>query len=180
MNSGVGASMVVKSRSRLFKLENEVLWKHVGVGDLTGGRWIQVPRLSEREAILKKQVHDGHGHFRCQSTWARLYLNYWWTNAYQEVKDYVKSCYLCQLSSRIPKRDAPNSIDVAHIFQRWGLIIWALLRRVKMETNILSWQWNITVKDGTIAIRIDRSKNDNDFIKRTEYERVFILLQKCK
>ena len=38
----------------------------------------------------------------------------------------------------------------------------------------------IHVKDGTIAIRIDRSKNDNDFIKRTEYERVFILLQKCK
>ena len=35
----------------------------------------------------------------------------------------------------------------------------------------------VYVKDGTIAIRSDRPKNDNDFIKRTEYERVFILLQ---
>ena len=39
---------------------------------------------------------------------------------------------------------------------------------------------NPIVKNGTIAIRINKSKNDNDFIKRTEYERVFILLQKCK
>ena len=47
------------------------------------------------------------------------------------------------------------------------------------QTTIVKDQRTL-VKDGTIAIRIDRSKNDNDFIKRTEYERVFILLQKCK
>lgn len=115
------ASQMVKNKSRQFKVDDQGrLWRHVGVGGSRGGRWILVVKLQERLAILK-EVHDGHGHFGCQSTWARLYMNYWWNNAYQDIKEYISTCYECQVSGSLPKREAPNKIDVAHIFERWGV-----------------------------------------------------------
>lgn len=111
----------VKVKSRQFRVEeNGTLWRHVGVGDSTGGRWLLVPKLNERERILK-EVHDGHGHNGCQSTWSRLYVNYLWSNSYEKIKLYIKSCYLCQLAERKPRREAPNKMDVMHIFERWGV-----------------------------------------------------------
>lgn len=112
----------IKLKARQYRVDEvEVFWRHVGVGLLVGGRWIRMAKLREREDIIK-QVHDGHGHYGCQSTWGRLYLNYWWSNAYDDVKNYIKSCYLCQLADKMPRREALNKIDVMHIFERWGFV----------------------------------------------------------
>ncbi|KAG1614235.1 hypothetical protein G6F46_007107 [Rhizopus delemar] len=86
-----------------------------------GDRYVKVPRIDERVTVLK-EVHDGHGHFGQEATWKRLYMNYWWPNAYNEVRDYVKSCESCQLFSYLPaKEPLIGKIPVRSLFERFGV-----------------------------------------------------------
>ncbi|KAG1034658.1 hypothetical protein G6F43_013366 [Rhizopus delemar] len=86
-----------------------------------GDRYVKIPRIQERLSLLK-ELHDGHGHFGQEATWKRLYMYYWWSKAYEEVKDYVKSCEECQLFGYLPDK-LPNAgkIPVNGLFERFGI-----------------------------------------------------------
>ncbi|KAG1119462.1 hypothetical protein G6F61_009915 [Rhizopus arrhizus] len=108
----------IKNRSLKYVVVENKLYRKIGRG--SEARLVLVPKRGEREAVIK-QCHDGHGHFGCDSTWSRMYVNYWWPSAYQDVKDYVSTCYQCQINSSVPPRYAPGKIDVFHLFERFGL-----------------------------------------------------------
>ena len=105
----------IKERAKNYKLEEGRLYR------LIGQRCVRVPYPVERTQILT-EVHDGHGHYGQQATWARLYLNYWWPGVYDEVKQYVNSCHQCQIFSSIPRTPpASNQIKVQELFERFAL-----------------------------------------------------------
>ncbi|EIE75604.1 hypothetical protein RO3G_00308 [Rhizopus delemar RA 99-880] len=93
-------------------------------GDLfrkIGDRFVKVPTIHER-ALLLKEVHDGHGHYGQDATWKRLYLQYWWPKAYEETKNYVKSCVPCQLFANLPENlPVVGKVPVNHLFERFGI-----------------------------------------------------------
>ena len=75
LKTGVSDSKSIKTRSRLYMIKEDILLRRVGVGLMPGGRWVKIPKVSKRVGVLK-EVHDGHGHYGYQCTWARSYMNY--------------------------------------------------------------------------------------------------------
>lgn len=86
-----------------------------------GSRFVNIPSIQRRKEVLQ-EVHDGHGHFGQEATWKRLYGHYWWPKAYEEVKDYVKSCESCQMFAYLPEQlPASGKIPVNNLFERFGV-----------------------------------------------------------
>ncbi|KAG0736676.1 hypothetical protein G6F23_010807 [Rhizopus arrhizus] len=112
--ANVSRKIKIASRKYTISEKNELLRR-------VGQRQVKVPKISERQSVMK-EVHDGHGHFGQDATWARLYSNYWWPLAYKEVKEYVKSCEPCQLYVYVPKKvQALGSVLINSLFERFAV-----------------------------------------------------------
>ncbi|KAG1145640.1 hypothetical protein G6F37_012113 [Rhizopus arrhizus] len=112
--ANVSRKIKIASRKYTISEKNELLRR-------VGQRQVKVPKISERQSVMK-EVHDGHGHFGQDATWARLYSNYWWPQAYKEVKEYVKSCEPCQLYAYVPKKvQALGSVLINSLFERFAV-----------------------------------------------------------
>ncbi|KAG0913975.1 hypothetical protein G6F57_011256 [Rhizopus arrhizus] len=107
----------LRLRASKFKLNEEgQLYKR-----LKPERYIKIPKITEREAVLR-EVHDGHGHFGQEATWARMYSGYWWPGAYQDVKDYVASCTKCQVYARAStKTPLVGTVPITSLFERFAI-----------------------------------------------------------
>lgn len=104
-----------KTRSMKYKFQDNHLYRQVG------RRYLLVPHISERIGILK-EVHDGHGHYGIHATWARLYSQYWWPNAYENMKKYVGSCDACQLFSNIQDKNPPiRQVKTVNLFEQFSI-----------------------------------------------------------
>ncbi|CEP10491.1 hypothetical protein, partial, partial [Parasitella parasitica] len=87
-----------------------------------GQRWLKVPFLDERKQVLI-ELHDGHGHFGQQATWARVYKDYWWPGVYEQVREFVKTCQPCQLfgdkyNTNPPRR---NVVQGLKLFEQFSI-----------------------------------------------------------
>jgi hypothetical protein len=85
-----------------------------------GNRLVYVPPLDERSGVIK-HLHDGHGHFGIQSTWARLYHTHWWPSAFQDVKDYIARCIPCGVYAPVKKQPSLGHVPVSSLFQRFSI-----------------------------------------------------------
>ncbi|KAG1135494.1 hypothetical protein G6F37_012849 [Rhizopus arrhizus] len=84
-------------------------------------RMVLIPKMAERNGIIA-MVHNGHGHFGQEATWSRLYNQYWWPTAYEEVKEYVKTCHECQIFANIPSKvSLHGKVPVHHLFERFAI-----------------------------------------------------------
>ncbi|KAG1394856.1 hypothetical protein G6F58_012053 [Rhizopus delemar] len=84
-------------------------------------RMVLISKIDDRQDILM-QVHNGHGHYGQEATWSRLYKQYWWPTAYEEVKEYVRSCHECQMLSNVPNKVALHgNVPVNHLFERFAI-----------------------------------------------------------
>lgn len=103
-----------KRLSLKYAYDNGILYRKVGQ------RLVCVPCIEERPKILT-EVHDGHGHFGINATWARLYKDYWWPKCYEEVHNYIKTCRECQLYSSPIKNPASDRVPINYIFEQFSL-----------------------------------------------------------
>lgn len=82
---------------------------------------VLVPTINERSNIIAS-VHNGHGHFGQEATWSRLYQHYWWPTAYDEIKEFVKTCHECQIFANVPNKVALHgNVPVHHLFERFAI-----------------------------------------------------------
>lgn len=95
-----------------YKAFNNHLYKK-----LWGKTFVKISHITERQAVLQN-MHDGYGHFGINATWKRLYSQYWWPNAYQNVKEYIKTFHLCQIYSDSNPVLPIGSVPSDYLFQQ--------------------------------------------------------------
>lgn len=61
---------MIKTKGRDYKIQDNHLYR------IIGQRLVKAPYLSEKNGVLQ-EVHDDHGHFGQDATWAKLYHRYW-------------------------------------------------------------------------------------------------------
>jgi hypothetical protein len=113
----MGVNMVdlkLKRRASSFAVINHRLHKRIGQ------RLVFVPPLDERDAAIE-HIHDGHGHFGVQSTWSRLYLNYWWPSSYSDVKKHLGACIPCAIFSPVAKQRSLGHVPISGLFHRFSI-----------------------------------------------------------
>ncbi|CEP14621.1 hypothetical protein [Parasitella parasitica] len=103
---------VLLSKYKVFKNHlYKKLWRNT---------FVKIPHINERQPILRN-MHDGYGHFGVNATWKRLYSQYWWPNAYADVKEYVKTCHLCQIYSDSNPALPIGNVPADYLFQQYSL-----------------------------------------------------------
>ena len=122
----------VVAESYNYELEDGVL-KHFYS---TRGRHVPLEeRLVKQTAIPKslrdellKSYHDciaGSGHQGFERTYASLRNKYCWPSMYEDIRQYVRTCEVCQQSKRVfhvkPPSLQPQSVD--DVFGRWQMDI---------------------------------------------------------
>jgi putative transposase len=107
--------MLQPTNLKIKAIEDNHLFRKVG------SRHLLVPYVKERKAILE-QVHDGHGHYGQNASWARLYQCYWWPGAYNDMKSYVQSCVSCQLfADRDKSKVHKNPTLMLRLFEQFSI-----------------------------------------------------------
>lgn len=80
-----------------------------------------VERKEERERLIIEH-HQGRAHFGIKATFDALRMNFFWPSMYQDVKDYVKACTICQrFEAPRNMNDVICRIPISGIFQRIAL-----------------------------------------------------------
>ncbi|CDS12577.1 hypothetical protein LRAMOSA11497 [Lichtheimia ramosa] len=105
----------VKIKSMQYRVNDDHLYRKIG------SRWVRVPFIGQERLDVLRQIHDGHGHFGINASWARLYHSYWWPNVFQQLKDFIKTCKECQLFAPVSKPHATRKVPVYRLFQRFAL-----------------------------------------------------------
>jgi Mor family transcriptional regulator len=124
---------------------------------------LYLPR-NQREAALQR-FHDQLGHLGADSILDLIKRRYFWPALESEVKQYVKSCTLCQLArSRggVPKPPAQSIPPVAVPFERLGLDFLSNLPLTKNGNRhcitcvdyATRWLWAWPVKEMTASVVI--------------------------
>ena len=105
----------VQLERKKYFIEDTKLYRRSSYGPLL------VPQLKERAAVIT-ELHAGHGHFANEATYKRARTWYYWPSMYQDIKEAIKHCLICQVCSR--KTEKSNSIwpiHTTHLFERFGL-----------------------------------------------------------
>ena len=79
-----------------------------------------------RKVVVRKQdkleiihfQHDRSGHKGVESTSRRVSAIYWWDNMWSDVKDYCKTCEICQKRSKNQQQDTLHATSVATLFEK--------------------------------------------------------------
>lgn len=104
----------IKRLSLKYRYDNSALYRKVGQ------RFLIVPVIQDRTKVLN-EVHEGHGHFGVNATWARLYSHYWGPYCYEELKAHIQSCYQCQMFS-LPETNPPSGrVPIHYLFEQFSL-----------------------------------------------------------
>ncbi|OBZ81681.1 Transposon Tf2-6 polyprotein, partial [Choanephora cucurbitarum] len=124
-------SLKTKRLSLKYLYENGTLYRKIGL------RHVLVPKFYERRRILT-EIHDGHGHFGVNASWARLYQSYWWPSCYADIREHVKTCHPCQLFSSTEPNPAVQRVPVNYIFEQFSLdFVGPLPKSTKGNLHIL-------------------------------------------
>lgn len=124
-------SNATKRLSLKYAYADQKLYRRVGA------RYVLIPTFEERPAILN-EVHEGHGHFGINASWARLYKEYWWPNCYCDLTNHIKTCRECQLFSNPVPNLATERVPVHYLFEQFALdFVGPLPKTNKGNTHIL-------------------------------------------
>ncbi|OBZ81454.1 Transposon Ty3-I Gag-Pol polyprotein, partial [Choanephora cucurbitarum] len=95
-------SQKTKRLSLKYVFENDTLYRKVGNDILT-------------------EIHDEHGHFGINASWARLYQTYWWPDCYADLRYHIRTCHPCQIFSTTEPNPASQRVSVNYIFEQFFL-----------------------------------------------------------
>jgi len=98
-----------------YKIFDNHLYKKV-----YGKAYVKIPHISERQGVLRN-VHDDFGHFGVNATWKRLSSQFWWPNIYNNIREYVKTCHLCQIYSDSNPALPAGNVPADYLFQQYSL-----------------------------------------------------------
>ncbi|OMJ27672.1 Transposon Ty3-I Gag-Pol polyprotein [Smittium culicis] len=71
--------------------------------------------------VLMKLLHEDRGHFEANTIYKWISESHWRPKLNQEVKNYVKSCYMCQsFSLTRPSYQFSGKSKISDLFDRWN------------------------------------------------------------
>ena len=112
----------IRRKSYKFLVKVGVLWKH---SKKKGYLLLRViGRDKEKQEILQG-LHDVDmaGHKGREATYDKVRRLYWWPGMYVDVSEYVASCKVCQLYSKVKHRDGLNPTYPLSLHYQWALDI---------------------------------------------------------
>jgi len=76
-------------------------------------------------AEIMRSYHDDSAHPGTERMYSTLRQKYYWSNCYQDLKGYIRSCQACQQAKRDfhPQRPPLQSLEPSDLFHRWHMDI---------------------------------------------------------
>jgi len=120
----------IRKRSYQFMVREGFLWK---LPKKKGHLCLRVIGKEEEKQEILQNLHDSNmaGHKGREATYDKIRKLYWWPGMYVDVKEYVESCKVCQLYSKIKHRDGLNPTYPLSLHYQWALDIVHMPRGVR-------------------------------------------------
>ena len=78
--------------------------------------------IEDKRTVLR-DLHDATGHAGRETTYHKVANRYYWENCYQDVRDYVRECPLCQLKERTRHEESLYPTRTSGMFHVLGIDI---------------------------------------------------------
>jgi len=113
----------IKSKSKYFKIENNLLYK-IDRRKKTRGKLLRVLQKHEVEPVLFMLYnYPLGGHLGVDIVHNKVKEIYYWPQMYDTIKDYVRSCDSCQRRGKKRNPEPLQPIPVGDPFHRVGIDI---------------------------------------------------------
>ena len=105
----------IQQQSKHFVVQNGLLFKINRRKDVVHP--LRVLKDTEIESIIKYMHEDIlSGHFGFNETYQRIAIRYWWNGMGNDIKDFVKSCPICQFTGSRQFKEPLHPIKVGQPF----------------------------------------------------------------
>jgi hypothetical protein len=110
----------IRKRSYQFMVREGVLWKQP---KKNGYLLLRVVGTEEEKLEILHNLHDFDmaGHKGREATYDKVRRLYWWPRLYLDVSEYVETCKVCQLYSKVKHRDGLNPTYPLSLHYQWAL-----------------------------------------------------------
>ena len=115
----------IRHQSYGYLLREGFLWKRA---KRTGEVPLRVVGDSKIKAEVLKEFHDTlwAGHRGVWATYTKIKERYWWKGLYKDVEEFVASCVVCQLQSKVRHRDELHPTYPPAIHFQWMIDLVAM------------------------------------------------------
>lgn len=115
----------IRHQSYGYLLRDGFLWKRA---KRTDGMPLRVVDDSETKIQVLKEFHDTlwAGHRGVWATYTKIKERYWWKGLYKDVEEFVASCMVCQLQSKVRFRDELHPTYPLAIHFQWMIDLVAM------------------------------------------------------
>jgi len=123
-------------KTRYYQIINEQLYKKPRKGNNPG--LLKVLRRSEFDTLMKiMHDHPTGGHMGIESTYNKIKERYYWNQMFEDIREYIKTCNICQRFGK-PERNEPlHSIKVIQPYERIGIDIVGPLPETKKKNKYM-------------------------------------------
>ena len=123
-------SKKIRKKAYGFILKEGFLWKRP---KKRGHIPLRVVDTEGEKLQILQQSHDSDmaGHKGVQATYEKVRALYWWRSVYKDVRQYVETCEICQLYSKVRYRDELHPTYPLHLHYQWSLDIVHMPRGVR-------------------------------------------------
>ena len=98
-----------------YKIKDDIVYR-------VEGKQLRAVVPQSLKSELLQAYHDNNGHFSNLRTYNALKINYYWRQMAKDIKEYIKSCAVCQLVNKHPLKHLPlQTIGTERPFQRVGM-----------------------------------------------------------
>ena len=109
----------LKNQSRHFFVRNGLLFKR---NRHNPERPLRIIKVTEVEAILYNMHSDPMaGHFAFDGTFQRTIARYYWPQMGEDIKNYIKSCQICQKFGRTRRKEPLHPICIGESYDQVGI-----------------------------------------------------------
>ncbi len=115
----------IRHQSYGFFLKDGFLWRRA---KKTGEMPLRVVGDSDTKAKVLKEFHDTlwAGHRGVWATYTKIKERYWWKGLYKDVEEFVATCLVCQLQSKVRVRDELHPTYPLSIHFQWMIDLVAM------------------------------------------------------
>ena len=115
----------IRHQSYGYLLKDGFLWKRAKRTDQMP---LRVVGDSETKTQVLKEFHDSlwAGHRGVWATYTKIKERYWWKGLYKDVEEFVSSCVVCQLQSKVRHRDELHPTYPIAIHFQWMIDLVAM------------------------------------------------------
>lgn len=111
------SGMTERNKKRIIRASKNLMWKDERICIMRDNAWKIIPKIEEREEIIKS-CHE-FGHFQVEATCARIEERYYWINLRKQVKEMIKGCEICARNQPTSElRDVLRPLTVNGIFDK--------------------------------------------------------------